>query len=296
MKAEIMKSVSVIIGILLILSGCQKSGPIELVNEQDDSRFIEVIATGNDAESIFATSGVDTSGLVNSRFFGKMYFSQVYYSLQSRSDSFTQAEAIFLDKTKPVEWNGHMIGYASFDVGTLTLEGDTILKVQHKMRLGQVGDTTAGYQYHLRYAHSIGPGSQYNWSGSGNAGIGPFNKTGTSAPQIRVYEIDPPFVPTSAPLTLRWNCTNGYINLFISREGNQVQRAWVPVLHLRIRNVKGAIQIPAKVLEMLPMKRYQRFLFTLTSETQSVTTVSGFADDVLLHSASIHNILLNVGP
>ncbi len=143
---------------------------------------------------------------------------------------------------------------------------------------------------------STGPGDRYSWRGSGNASIGAFNKTGVSAPEMRILEVSPNFVPTQAPMTLRWKCSNTYVNLFISRESNQLQRAWVPVLHLRIRNIKGEIQIPAKVLEMLPLKRYQRFLFTLTSEAQSIETVPGYADAVLLHSASIHNMLLNVGP
>lgn len=296
MKAEIMKTVSVIIGILFILSGCQKSDPIELVDEQNDSRFIEVIATGSDADSTFAPSGVDTSGLLNSRYFGKMYFSHVYYSLQSRNDSFMQAEAIFLDKTKPIEWNGHMLGYASFDVGTLMLEDDTVPRLQRRLRLGSFGDSAVGYLYRLRKQHSAGPGGQYHWNGSGNAGVDPFNTTIPSAPEMRVLEINPPFVPPDAPLSFRWRCTNEYVHLFINREGEQPQRAWVPVLHLRIRNMNGEVQIPAKVLEMLPMKRYQRFLFTFTSEERSVTTIPGYPDDILLHSASIHNILLNVGP
>lgn len=293
-----MKIVSVLIGILVIISGCQNPGPIELVDERDDSNLIQVIATGGDADSIFATSGVDTSGLFNSRYFAKMYFSHVYYSLQSRSDSFMQAEAIFLDKTKPVMWNGHMLGYASLDIGDVTLEGDTLPKVQHKMRLGATGDTTAGYQYYMKHEHSTGPHDQFQWRGFGNEskGIGAFNESGNSAPSMRVTEIDPPFVPIDAPITLRWRCTNTYVNLFISREGNQVQRAWIPLVHLKIRNTKGEILLPAKVLEMLPLKQYPRLLFTLTSEAQSVTNIFGYSDDVLLHSASIHNILLNVGP
>jgi hypothetical protein len=296
MKAELMKTVSVIIGVIFILWGCQKPGPIELVNEQDDSRLIEVIAAGSDADSIYSISGVDTSGLFNSKYFARMYFSHVYYSLPSRADSFMQAEAIFLDKTKPVEWHGHMLGYASFDVGTVMLESDTIPKIQHTMQLGLIGDTSAGFKYRLRNESSIGPGDEYNWRGTGNAGISAFARTGASAPVVRILEVNPQFVPTNAPLTLRWRCTNTYVNLFISREANQVQRAWVPVLHLRIRNTKGEIQLPVKVLEMLPMKQYQRFLFTLTSEAQSVTAIPGYTDEVLLHSASIHNILLNVGP
>ncbi len=291
-----MKTVSVIIGIFLIFSGCQKSGPIELADEQGDSRFIEIIATGNVADSLFASSGVDTSGLLNTRYFGKMYFSHVYYSLQSRSDSFMQAEAIFLDKTKPVEWNGHIIGYASFDIGTLMLENDTIPRLQRKLRLGSLGDSAVGYQYRLRKQYSAEPGNQFRWSGFGNVGIGPFNTIVPSAPEMRVLDINPPFVPTDAPLSFRWRCTNEYVHLFINREGEQPQRAWVPVLHLRIRNMNGEVQIPAKVLEMLPMNKYQRFLFTFTSERRSITTISGYSDDVLIHSASIHNVLLNVGP
>jgi len=296
MKADLMKKASVLIGILVLVSGCQKPGPIELVDDRDDSNLIQVIATGSDADSIFATSGVDTSGLFNSRYYAKMYFSHVYYSLQSRSDSFMQAEAIFLDKTNPVVWNGHMLGYASLDVGEVTLEGDTLPKVQHKMKLGSTGDTTAGYQYYMKNEHSTGPHDQYHWNGSGKGPVGPFNKSGSSAPSMRVTEVDPPFIPIDAPITLRWKCTNTYVNLFISREGNQVQRAWVPLIYLKIRNIKGEIQLPAKVLEMIPLKQYPRLLFTLTSEAQSVTNIPGYSDDVLLHSASIHNLLLNVGP
>ena len=296
MKAEKMKIFSVVLGILFILSGCQLSGPIELVNDHDDSRFIEVISVGSDTDSVFASSGIDSAGLLGSRYYGKMLLTDIYYSLPGRSDSFLQAEAIFLDQTKPVEYNGHLLGYASFDVGTLMLEDDTIPRIQRRLRLGPLGDTLIGYHYRLRKQHTGGQGFQYHWRGFGNAGIGPFNTNVPSAPEMRILEIDPPFVPPGAPLSFRWRCMNEYVHIYISREGEQPQRAWIPMLHLRIRNINGEIELPEKVLDILPMKRYQRFLFTLTSEAQAAVVIPGYPDSVLLHSASIHNILLNVGP
>lgn len=288
-----MKILSVVLGIVIVFTGCQHTGPIELINEQDNSQFIEIMSVGNPSDTVFSTSGVDSAGLLNPNYFGRMMFADVYYSLPLRADSFIQLEAMFLDKSKPIQYNGHLLGYPSYDVGTLMFDDDTIPRLQRRLRMGSLGDTSIGYRYLLRKQHQNGQIFRYNWRVLGNGSFGPLNTFAPTVQEMRVLEYIPSFVPANGPLTFRWRCTNEYVHLYISREGELFQRSWVPILHLRIRNVNGTIELPAKVLDILPKKHYRHFLFTFSSEAESVVTMHGYQEQILLHTASIHNIILN---
>jgi hypothetical protein len=93
---------------------------------------------------------------------------------------------------------------------------------------------------------------------------------------------------------IRWLCANPAVDITISRPGDGLQRSYVPVVQLRVINVKGEVTIPAKVLEILPLNRYSTFLLTVSSLNGNVAAIPGYHNDVLIRSTSIHNIYLNV--
>ncbi|MDI6767975.1 MAG: hypothetical protein QME52_14235, partial [Bacteroidota bacterium] len=66
------------------------------------------------------------------------------------------------------------------------------------------------------------------------------------------------------------------------------------ILHMKVRNTKGEITLPTKILELLPIRRFQRYLFTITSENRFTMRIEGYPSDVLVQAASIHNVLLGV--
>jgi len=286
---------------MLILAGCNTPDPFQLVDETNDSKLIDMKTVGIEPDSLFVGSGVDTSGVPgwgSQRYLGRMVFTNIRYGLiDSSSKNFEQAEAVFLDSSRPILHNGNIMAYPSYNVGILCINSDTLSKIERKIRTPMAMiDTVIGYRYQLRKDYSSTPGLTYQWNASGSGGVSSFNFEITAPPELRVTGILPPYVSVPEPLHFKWLCSNPIINIIISREGLLQQRTWVPVLHLRIRNVKGEITIPSKILELLP-KRFDRFMFTFSSDrriTKPAGAAGGYPYEVLLEAVSIHNILLNV--
>ncbi len=288
----------VIIFLLMLGSGCQDTGPIEIIDNQDDSRFIEMITVGTIADSVSITSGVDSTGLVSGdymKYYGRLIFSSIRNEMFSRQDSLIKAEAIFIDTSKPILHNGRVIAYTSLDVGTLSLDSDTLGKHVRYQRIPMsMMDTIIGYKYHFRKSYNYNPGKTYTWKGTDKKGTGTFDASFKGPPEMQVTDIVPPYIQVTEPMRIKWNCTNQYVHIIISREGGLQQKTWLPTIHLRIRNTRGEIFIPTKILALLPTRRFQQFMFTFMSEERFTMKIEGYQDSVLVQAASIHNRLLRV--
>lgn len=281
-------------------SGCQDTGPIEIIDNQDDSRFIEMNSIGINSDSVATTSGVDSTGLIggdHAKYHARLIFSSIRNEMSSRQDSFIKAEAIFIDTSKPIQHNGRIITYSSLDVGTISLNADTLIKYKRIQRLPMgARDTMIGYQYHLRKTYNYNSNNMYNWKGSGTGEISTFDTTIKAPPEMQVVDIVPPYIQVTEPMRIKWNCTNQYVHIVVSRQGGLQQKTWMPVIRMRIRNTKGEILIPAKILALLPTHHFQQFMFTFISEERFTMNIDGYPDEVLVQATSIHNRLLRVNP
>ena len=276
--------------------GCQEIQPVSIIDENNDTQLIEMKAIGNAVDSLFVTSGVDSFGLSgnNGKYFARMVVTGILYDLPLRSDSISQAEAIFLDRLNPLLTNGRTSAYPSFDVGSILLNGDTLRKQQRQTRISGK-DSSLGYRYQMRENYSYEAGKNYRWQITGNGYIDSAEVSIISPSQIRVLNIYPQAILPGVPLYVKWQCANKFVNIVVSREGGQQQKTWIPTLHLKVRNSKGEVTIPEKILDLLPTNKYRRFLFTFSSESKFSINFNGYQDSVLVESASLHNILLNVG-
>jgi hypothetical protein len=286
-----------------LLLNCQKPGPVEIIDELDDSKSIEVTALGTSNDSVFVGSGIDSTGLIgleNSKYFGKLILSGIRYDKMDKTGNIIttesiSADAIFLDQTSPLYRNGHLVTYASLDAGNIKINSDSLEKIQRHIVISS-SDTAIGFIYHLRLPYNYQ--SSYTWNVEGRNTIGAFQHTFTPAPVLRILNLQPDTINISSPLFLKWQCNNTFINIIISGEEEVLfgQRKLQPVLQLRIQNKKSEITLPVKILQLIPIKKYNRFLFTFSSDSNALTNIPGYSDPVLIHSASIHNILLNVRP
>jgi hypothetical protein len=276
--------------------GCQEIQPVSIIDENNDTQLIEMKAIGDAVDSLFVTSGVDSFGLSgnNGKYFARMMVTGILYDLPLRSDSVSQAEAIFLDRLNPMQTNGRISAYPSFDVGSILLNDDTLRKQQRQTRISGK-DSSLGYRYQMRENYSYEAGKNYRWQITGNGNIDSAEVSIISPSQIRVLNISPQAILPGVPLYIKWQCANKFVNIVVSREGGQQQKTWIPTLHLKVRNSKGEVTIPEKILDLLPTNQYRRFLFTFSSESKFSTNFNGYQDSVLVESASLHNILLNVG-
>jgi hypothetical protein len=276
--------------------GCQEIQPVSIIDENNDTQLIEMKAIGDAVDSLFVTSGVDSSGLGgnNGKYFARMVVTGILYDLPLRSDSISQAEAIFLDRLNPLLTNGRTSAYPSFDVGSILLNGDTLRKQLRQTRISGK-DSSLGYRYQMRENDSYEAGKNYRWQITGNGNIDSAEISIIAPSEIRVLNIYPQAILPGVPLYIKWQCANKFVNIVVSREGGQQQKTWIPTLHLKVRNSKGEVTIPEKILDLLPTNQYRRFLFTFSSESKFSTNFNGYQDSVLVESASLHNILLNVG-
>ncbi len=278
--------------------GCQKPGPVELIDDEDDSNLIDIKSTGSVSDTLYAVSVGDTSGnfgAQNSRFYAKLIYQSIRFDRLLRKDSLINAEAIFFDKNKPIKHNNRVIAYPSFDVGVVKINEDALNKIPRRIMLPMRGDTLIGYRYQIRKSYELNTVNE--WTATGSGSIGTFDIPFTSPPTIRVLNLTPQLINISEPLNIKWDCTNPIINIFISGEaGDLLARKLVPVMHLQIKNKKGEVTIPVKILELIPIKKFSRFVFSFVSESSQQVRIPGYSEEVLVHSSSVHSILLSVRP
>lgn len=294
-----MKKVTIKIFVTLLfvlLAGCQKPGPVELNDDQDDSNLIDIKSTGSVSDTLFAVSVGDTSGNFGpqySRHYAKLIYQNIRLDRLLRKDSLINFEAIFFDKDNPIKHNNRIISFPSFDVGVLKFNEDVLNKIPRRLIIPLRGDTSIGYRYQLRKNYELTTANK--WTATGSGSINAFDISFPPPPTIRVLNLAPRFINLTEPLNIKWECTNRIINIYISGEdGNLPIRTLTPVMHLQIRNQKGEVTIPVKILELIPVKRFSRFAFSFASETSRTERIAGYPEDVLVHSSSIHSIFLNV--
>ncbi|MDI6802633.1 MAG: hypothetical protein QME58_02150 [Bacteroidota bacterium] len=284
--------------IIAFVFGCQKPGPVELIDDKDDSKLIDIMSTGSVSDTLYAVSIGDTSGnfgAQNSRYYAKLIYQSIRFDRLLRKDSLVNAEAIFFDKDSPIKHNNRVIAYPSFDVGVLKINDDALNKFPRRLMIPMQGDTLIGFGYQFRKNYELNTVNK--WTATGIGSIGSFDISFSSPPTIRVLNLTPRFIDVSEPLNIKWDCTNPIINIFLSGEdGNLLVRRLVPVMHLQIKNTKGEVTIPPKILELIPIKKFSRFVFSFVSESSRTVRISGYPEDVLVHSSSVHSILLSVRP
>lgn len=284
--------------LLLAVAGCQEPGPIGIVDDADDSALISVSYVGAESETAPFQSDVDTMGMPggpSDRYFGRLLFSDVRFGLPVRAESLLCAEALFMDRSRGIQDNGKVRAYGSIDAGTIDFSGDTLLRYQRRYRYSNShADTIIGPAYQLR--NRLENRLEANWTGSGSAEMARFTVRTQYAPGIWVHEASPPYLRPGEPLTLRWTCDNPTVGITISRQGDMLQKRWIPVLQLQVRNTKQGITIPPKVLEILPLRRTERFMLTISSEIRTAVRLHGYGDSVLVRSASLHNLFFDSIP
>ncbi len=287
--------ISGLIALVLLSGGCRQPSPIEMTDGHDDSGLITMKPVNSGMDSLLVLSAVDSGGPSGGRYFGRLEVTQVLNEFPQRSDSMIRAGAIFLDTAGPVEWNGHVVAYPSLDAGNLLLNGDTLVRLDRRIPApGAQGDTMVGPQYQLRQPSRDLSSVPLRWVSLGSASIPPFDVTAPPPVPVRILGISPRYLAADEPVLIRWSCTNPGVDVTISRPGDGAQRSWMPVVQLRVINIKGEITIPSKVIGLLPLGRYSSFLLTVSSVREQPVMIPGYRDEVLIRSTSIHNVLLTV--
>ena len=291
----------VIAGFGFFLNGCQKPGPVEL----QDTQGSQVLGIQAISDQNYTEYEQDTTGLVASdknQYLGQLIVSGVRYDVGNETHTVSTARAVFVDTNQPIVRNGRTLGYWSVGVGAVLIDGLPLFRTERVIRYpvsGGFSDTIAGWRYELLSKDGVGgrgfgysPNHKYEWANIGSANVS-FNVQQQSARGIEVVR------PTASDvvflrqdLLVEWSGGEDVVYLIINIP--QGGRGQIPVLRMQLRSDEKRVAIPTKVLQLLPINRSSKFMFSFISQRDEQIQVQGFTGNVLVHSASIHNILLSV--
>jgi len=283
--------------LLCLLLGCHRPGPVQV--QPDDDGVTEVQAVSGSSE---VGNEQDTVGLVaaeKSRYAGFLVAAEARFDTQEDTTTIETAGAVFLDQNKTVVIDGDTIGFESVDAGIVLIDGLPLYRLPRRLRFsGDPGarDTLVGVRYRLVSRDGVGgrgfsysPEHLYEWSNLYPDGF-TFDVRGLSAQRVRVTS------PTAKDevsrrhnLVVEWIGGEEVIDLIVSvpRPGGESR----PLFRMKLRNAKRHIVIPAKIMQLLPANR---LIFSFVSQKNLDTQFTGFQGAVLVHSASIHNIIVTV--
>lgn len=287
--------------VILILAGCQKQGPVELVNEANESPNLELESTIIQNGDAFEA---DSAGLLpqpGQRYFGQLVIAGAEFDGPFEHQEASLASATFLDRNSPILVNDEATGfYRTIDAGIIRIDGIILFKLDKVVtRPRSTIRDTVGVYYALYSLNGVGgrgfryiPNQTYRWQGSGYAPFPSYDISIMTPPRIRVLSPTPrDVVYVTRNLPIRWDGGGRVVRITISshRPGARPR----PILQMRVLVNRGSVVIPPSILRLLP-NDVDRFVFTVWTENSTITQITGFQDTVLVQAISSHSVLLQI--
>ncbi|MBI3189154.1 MAG: hypothetical protein HYZ33_00750 [Ignavibacteriales bacterium] len=304
-----MKTLFTILPICLILMfGCQKPGPIELIDETTPPQAIEIDTTSNKDEVLNPNnSEIDSGGYfatLSGRAYGQIIIGGARYDAGTEHHTASIAQAIFFNQTQPLKRNNDTIGYHTINVGEMRINGLELFKPWRRFLLSSVPlrDTLVGPQYVLYNKDGIGgrgfeyeASKNYTWTASGVGNISPFSFTLKSTPIINVEApLSNEVVSLTKNLLVKISGNVEYVTVFIRRKPLHPRDLdSKPILKFKVAKRGQGIIIPTAMLQSLP-RAQNAFLFSFLVEKNTTTTISGYPTKVLVNASYVHHVLFNV--
>jgi hypothetical protein len=290
-----------LIALALVLQGCDKPAPTELVQSPEERTDYELL--NDPAGENYYTSGVDTSGVTqdfsNPDLVNLISLTGVKITANGSTQNYSLAQAFFFDKSKPIyNYSGQVIAYETWTPGLVYFDGIIARMVDHKIRYhdnGILKETIIGKKYFL-------------WSGIIDPYVFPYNSSSnfklipTEGDSV-MFPIQTPKEITGSVLlnghkdshdlkaTLHWNAgQNGRVLLIIGliEQGHFFS---IPVYKIRTAD-DGEFTVPTRLINKLPLNRFAKIVITLVRAEEKI---AGKENNLLFISAqSIHSIVLDI--
>lgn len=296
------RSLYIVAFLLAIAGGCQKQGPVDLIDDQTQN--IVVSGSSTFPDGAFGTEDIDPSRLfppVDSRVFGQLIVAGSTFDSGTVHHEASLTRAIFFDRSSPVVVNSDTVGYKTLNAGTVGVDAIPLIPREKRLQNPRLRlDTLLGVQYSLVSKDGVGGrgfqflGSHaYQWSASGFGSIAAFVVDLQSPPSLHIDSPAPDqTVSLSHNLRVRWTGGGPSVEILISEVQSGVRAR--PLVRLRLNSNQGGTVIPSAVLQIL--RNHPSALFTFTSGNRSTMRVSGYPDPILAEASSTHNILLSLSP
>jgi hypothetical protein len=204
--------------------------------------------------------------------------------------SFASARLFVADTN--VRWLGRVVGSNGMSLGTVTLNGMTMLEVAHPVAVHRslLRDTVLvrGVEYILDLTTAYRANQTYSWSVIPLLAGLPVQTIRSPGELTVVSPAGGSVIPRDRDLLLRWNGTSGRLSVVISMYEPLAKRSR-PILELRPRTNEGSVRVPAKLLQALPRsQRLYIFSFILVNRRETDVT-QPYAGRVLTQAGEVYN-------
>jgi len=297
-----------VILLMFFFVGCQKPGPIELIDETTPPQAIEIDTTSEQNPVLNPNqSDVDSGGYfatLSGRAYGQIIIGGARFDAGTEHHTASIAQAIFFNQTQPLRRNGDTIGYHTIDVGEMRINGLTLFKPWRRFLLSAIPfrDTLVGPQYVLYNKDGVGgrgfeyeSKKEYTWTASGVGSISPISFTLTSTPLIEVQSPAPTeVVSLTKNLLVKISGDVEFVTVFIRRKPMHARDLdSKPILKFKVAKRGQGVIIPTVMLQSLP-RAHDAFLFSFLVEKNTTTTISGYPTKVLVNASYVHHIVYTV--
>jgi hypothetical protein len=291
-----------------VIAGCQKPGPIEVVDPQLHSQSLELDNSTFSSPEFFGIEGVDSGSVYpatrlspagNQMSTAQFLVTGVQYDALLEHHEASLARVIMFDRTQIIVIGTDTI-FRTIDAGRIRFDGLEMFKIPTKYYSHSAGfDTVIGLQYMLLSKDGIGGrgfryfgNHLYQWESSGSPQLSAFSINGISSRELHVTSPTPrDVIVASRNLPVMWEGGASAVHIIISNL--QPGGTPKPLFHMKVNTNRGSIIIPSTVLQILPKDR-NAFLFSFISDLTTMTQISGYPGDVVLQTISIHNLVLQV--
>ncbi len=294
---------------IVIFAGCEKPGPIELVDTSTPSQSISIDTTGTGQQSLITSNpSVDSSGLFGAtggKAFGLMLVAGAHFDDVNEHHDASLAQLIFFDPLQPIIHNNDTVSYRLVNVGEVRINGLLLARVPQHFTISGISffDTVIGLQYSLFSKDGIGgrgfqfnSNSQYVFRNLNTPGFPIFAETVFTPAMIRVISpqagdvIDP-----SKNLRFQLQGNANEVSIIIRKRplGNASIEQEKPLLRLKAKKKDDEIVIPSSLLRSLP-RQTEKYIFSFQVDVTRKKRMVGFLSDVYLTGSYVHHLMLKI--
>ncbi len=295
----------------LIINGCDNPAPTELVQDNSSTQNpVQVEVITKDPTDEYYNNGFDTTGVANPvmAYTNVINVSGTKITVNSITTKISFAQAIFYNKNFPIkEPGGRLIGYQTLTPGKVKFNYIMANTIPYRVGYNNHGmhsDTLMGNMYALSRG-MMGPGGQFNFDY--NSSIN-FQYIPTHGNLVNFDIPTPKEIIGKVVLTgrienktlngeLNWNKSNPndtieiILGVVTKGPNSKGMNSILPLYKINTRD-NGKLIIPSKLLNEIPLSKFNKLVLTFVRKFQIHYTNNG--NDLFILSQSIHSITLDI--
>jgi hypothetical protein len=288
---------SILAIVLIFGTGCQKPGPVTVDPDVILNSTLEVTTIGI-PDTNLTVSGVDSSGVIPAEgvnYAGFLLLNNIRYDAGAGAfKTEVYSSVVFVDRNRPLLWNGKPVGYFGIDVAPgplqfVTINSLPLLRIPYRLKVPgmAVRDSAFGYTFIREVSAMYQPNTTFTWN------VPALNATSSFAPQIKSPDelrVSSPaggsVLPRAKGLVLRWS-GKGEIDIVISLFTPGTRKT-KPLLKIHPKVNTGGAVLDQRILQLLPRDRF--FVLTFILAKREERQLPGlFNGKILIQAAAVHN-------